>query len=50
MPEATMNEHHKLVPRKHEVRRALQIAPMEAKTKTECVCSLPDAQLRTGIA
>jgi len=50
MPEATMNEDYKPMPRKHEVRRAAQIAPMKAKPEAERVRGLPDAQLRGGVA
>lgn len=49
MPETSMHENHRSPGRKHEVRAAGQVAPMQAKAITEPMRQSTHHHLRTGV-
>lgn len=49
VPEATMHQHNLAAPRKDEIRRAGQVAPVQAKAIAERVRKAPDQHLGLGV-
>lgn len=50
VPEAAVHEYRGTIPGKHQVGRARQVLPVQAKPETTRVHRLPDGDLGTGAA